>query len=176
MCACVNVTNIVIKSTLDSLKKNRSCAGLIFIYFYFRENPEHPQEIIFRDPESLERAQYDKKLDLTVIVHGWFGSSSSGSAKTIKSSLFHHNNKRHSNVIVLDWSEIAKDESYTSAPHHVPYVGEKLGELLNWLLPLTGGQWEKTHLIGYDLGAHIVGHAGRMTGSNVGRITGKFSF
>lgn len=143
------------------------------IYFYFRDNPESPQDIFLYDSESVERAQYDKSLPLTVIVHGWFGSSSTGSAKTIKSSFFHNNNKRSSNVLVLDWSGLAKDESYTSAPAKVPYVGQKLSEFLNWLLNITSGRWEKIHLIGYDLGAHVVGHAGRMTGGNIGRITGK---
>lgn len=67
------------------------------------------------------------------------------------------------------------DESYTSAPAKVPYVGQKLSELLKWLLKITDGWWEKIHLIGYDLGAHVVGHAGRMTDGNVGRITGKLT-
>lgn len=76
-------------------------------------------------------------------------------------------------MLVLDWSELAKDETYMSAPAKVPYVAERLREVLNWLLKYTGGRWDKIHLIGYDLGAHIVGYAGRMTGGNVGRITGK---
>lgn len=142
-------------------------------YFHFRENPESPQDINIYDPESLESAQYDLDLPLTIIVHGWFGSSSTGSAKTIKNSYFHHNNKRNSNVLVLDWSDLAKDEAYMSAPAKVPYVGQKLSEFLNWVLKITGGRWDKIHLIGYDLGAHIVGHAGRMTDGIVGRITGK---
>lgn len=140
---------------------------------YFRENSESPQDIFLHDAESVERARYDKNRPLAVIVHGWLGSSSTGSAKTIKNSFFHNKNKRSWNVLVLDWSGIANDQSYTSAPAKVPYVGKKLSEFLNWLLKIIGGRWEKIHLIGYDLGAHIVGHAGRMTGGNIGRITGE---
>lgn len=145
------------------------------VIFCFRENPELAKNIILHDPDSLEVARYNPNLPLAVIVHGWFGSSSTGSAKTIKNSFFRNKNKRNWNVVVLDWSGLASDESYTIAPAKVPYVGQKLSEFLNWLLRITDGSWEKVHLIGYDLGAHIVGHAGRITGGNVGRITGKLS-
>lgn len=143
------------------------------LFINFRENHDAPIEIFMNDTESLTSGQYDKNLPLAVIVHGWFGSATTGSARTIRTSFFRQNKKKSSNVIVLDWSSLASDETYISAPKNVPHVGQQLSEFLTWLLKITSGKWEKVHLIGYDLGAHIVGHAGRLAGSVVGRITGK---
>ncbi|GBP88674.1 Hepatic triacylglycerol lipase [Eumeta japonica] len=75
------------------------------------------------------------------------------------------------NVIVLDWRGIA-NSGYWTAVRGVPNVGEHLGDFLTWLVNLTGSNWNNIHLIGFSLGAHVVGNAGRRTGSRPTRITG----
>lgn len=75
------------------------------------------------------------------------------------------------NVIVVDWNELASG-LYTLAVWGVPSVGEFLGNFLIWLIDTAGGDWDNVHLIGFSLGAHVVGNAGRTIGGLAARVTG----
>lgn len=75
------------------------------------------------------------------------------------------------NVIVVDWGVLASG-SYNAAVAGVPSVGNSLGDFLIWLRQLTGVSWNNVHLVGFSLGAHIVGNAGRRAGGLPGRVTG----
>lgn len=79
------------------------------------------------------------------------------------------------NVIVLDWRALA-NSLYVTAANGVPGVGQFLGNFLTWLVNTTGTNWNNVHLIGFSLGAHVVGNAGIQTGSRPARVTGKLSF
>lgn len=76
------------------------------------------------------------------------------------------------NVIVLDWSVFAS-QSYSVAAGAVPSVGTYLGDLINNLVTAGVVNLETLHLVGFDLGAHVVGFAGRRVNGTVARITGK---
>lgn len=78
------------------------------------------------------------------------------------------------NVIVLDWHRLA-NRNYITARNGVPGAGRGLGQFINWLASL-GVSYDSMHLVGFSLGAHLVGNAGRETGSKVRRITGKGHF
>lgn len=52
-------------------------------------------------------------------------------------------------------------------------MGEYLGNFIIWLMKVTRGRLSDVNLIGYSLGAHVVGVAGTTTGGRVGRITGE---
>lgn len=76
------------------------------------------------------------------------------------------------NVIVVDWAALA-NSAYNTAAAGVPGVGQFLGNFLIWLFNTAGGNWNQVHLVGFSLGAHVVGNAGRTTGARPSRITGK---
>lgn len=81
----------------------------------------------------------------------------------------------NTNVIVVDWSNLA-DKWYGTSAAGVPDVGVHLGNFLEWLISTHGGDWNQVQLVGFSLGAHIVGNAGRTTGGKPARITGKLYF
>lgn len=72
----------------------------------------------------------------------------------------------------MDWSRLASS-GYITAVAGVPAVGRGLGQFLNFLNGFTGVSFKNMHLIGFSLGAHIVGIAGRELNGAVARITGK---
>lgn len=76
------------------------------------------------------------------------------------------------NVIVVDWSALAR-QGYNTAVNGVPSVGQHLGNFLVWLINNGGGNWNNVHLVGFSLGAHVVGIAGRQAGGRPSRVTGK---
>lgn len=75
------------------------------------------------------------------------------------------------NVIVVDWNRLA-NSLYNVAVRGVPDVGNHLGRFLIWLFNNAGGNWNQLHLVGFSLGAHIVGNAGRAIGGRASRVTG----
>lgn len=76
------------------------------------------------------------------------------------------------NVIVLDWRRLAIS-GYVTAVNGVPAVGRGLGQFLTFVSSVTGASINSMHLIGFSLGAHLVGNAGRELGGRAARVTGK---
>lgn len=76
------------------------------------------------------------------------------------------------NVIVMDWSVFA-GQSYSNAVGAVPSVGRSLADLVRELVNNSVVTLDTLHLIGFDLGAHVVGFTGRSLGGQVARITGE---
>lgn len=80
-------------------------------------------------------------------------------------------NKGETNVIVLDWRRLALSD-YVTAVLGVPAVGRGLGQFLRFVNQVTGAPFSSIHLVGFSLGAHLVGNAGRELGGAVARVTG----
>lgn len=80
------------------------------------------------------------------------------------------------NVIVLDWSQLALGINYNTAKTGTAAVGRNLGRFINWLVKIGYGHYNQMHLVGFSLGGHLVGNAGRETGGKIARITGKFNY
>lgn len=76
------------------------------------------------------------------------------------------------NIIVLDWSRLA-NKSYSSAKASTAAVGRGLGQFVNWLVSNFIFSYDRIHLVGFSLGGHLVGYAGRTAFGAVRRITGK---
>ena len=84
------------------------------------------------------------------------------------------------NIIVVDWEKDASS-SYSIASARVPFVARDLERfLLEQLYSVS--LLDKTHLVGFGLGAHVAGIAGRWTSQvdvnygRVQRITGNLYF
>lgn len=65
--------------------------------------------------------------------------------------------------------------SNNMAGEAVPSVADNVVELIKLLLAYAKIQKPKLHLVGFDLGAHVVGNIGRNI-KDVARITGKYKF
>lgn len=63
--------------------------------------------------------------------------------------------------------------SYALAISGLPNVGRGLGQFLAFLSSVTGASLQSMHLVGFSLGAHVVGNAGKELNGRVGRVTGK---
>ena len=75
-------------------------------------------------------------------------------------------------MIVMDWSGLA-GSGYITATIGAPAVGRGLGQFLAFLNRVSGVAYSNMHLIGFSLGAHIVGNAGREVGGRIARVTGE---
>lgn len=105
---------------------------------------------------------------LYVLVHGWISNGNCEMNQMLKSAILA---VQDANVIVVDW-RTAANSNYLTVANEMLSVGQFLGNFLIWLINNTEGNWNNLHLIGYSLGAHVVGIAGRTANARPARITG----
>ncbi|KAJ8736505.1 hypothetical protein PYW08_007161 [Mythimna loreyi] len=152
----------------EVLLKTRSGANNRYM-LYTRRNLHFPHDIIYGDVGSILASNYNPSQTLHVIVHGWEMTDLEAPLQArIRSTLLSH---QDCNVIVVNWYELASG-AHSTAAAAVPSVGEYLGDFLTWLVNLNIANWNQINLIGFGMGAHVVGHAGRLTGGRPARITG----
>ncbi len=76
------------------------------------------------------------------------------------------------NIISIDYESLASWDNYFIAAQNTVRVGQHLGQVLGVNLLVHGLKQDpkKIHLIGHSIGAHLVGHFGRVMAAAVGRI------
>lgn len=67
---------------------------------------------------------------------------------------------------MVDWETLAASPCYPEAVDYTEFVGQLTGYKIKEIRP------EKTHVIGYSLGAHVAGIAGQINAKKIARITG----
>ncbi|XP_047993366.1 pancreatic lipase-related protein 2-like [Leguminivora glycinivorella] len=138
------------------------------LYFLFtRLNPTTGQQLTM-DKDSILASNFNPSQPTVVVCHGYTQSLNSQINQLIRDAYLQIGDF---NVIILDWSHSAQG-IYTSAIASVPSVGQALGSMLLFIHAVTGTPLETIHVVGFSLGAHVAGTAGRTTGSRVGRVTG----
>jgi hypothetical protein len=135
-----------------------------------RKNPTVQYELITGNTANLGASNYDRTKPTKILAHGWQqnGYSSDTVIEMRKAMLDHED----CNFISVDWENLASNLNYfASAPNVVP-VGQLTAGLINFLIA-QGTSRNNLHLIGFSLGAHVVGNAGMgVTGGKLPRITG----
>ncbi|KAJ0175090.1 hypothetical protein K1T71_009231 [Dendrolimus kikuchii] len=145
----------------------RNPANNLYLLFT-RRNPDSAQTLIINDASSIKSSNFNRNHPTIVIVHGWLGNQNTGINPLIRDAYLA---KSDTNVIVLDWRRLALS-GYATAASGVPAVGRGLGQFIRFLIQVTGIRYSSIHLIGFSLGAHLVGNAGRELEGKVARVTG----
>ncbi|CAK1544562.1 unnamed protein product [Leptosia nina] len=157
-----------VSSPVDSNTLNAKNGANNAYWLFTRRNRDNPQLLVHGDANSISNSFYNPNLPLKVLVHGWTGGLHSRMVPKIKGAFL---DVADVNVILVDWNALA-GENYITASFGVPSVGQYLGRFLTWLINTRGGNWNTMHLVGYSLGAHVVGFAGRQEGGRARRVTG----
>ncbi|KAL0901743.1 hypothetical protein ABMA27_006921 [Loxostege sticticalis] len=137
-------------------------------WLFTRQNPTNRQVLTNNNANSVRNSNYRGNRGLVVIVHGWRNNGNTHMNPLIRDAFLA---VADVNVIVVDWSGLA-GQAYNTAANGVPDVGRHLGNFLTWLLRDFGGNWNNVHLVGFSLGAHVVGNAGRQAAGTPSRVTG----
>ncbi|XP_064071142.1 pancreatic lipase-related protein 2-like isoform X1 [Vanessa tameamea] len=137
-------------------------------WLFTRQNPTSRQVLVNGNINSVLNSNYRANRPTKVIVHGWNNNGNTQMNPLITSAFLA---VQDVNVIVVDWNQLANG-AYTTAVRGVPDVGRHLGNFLIWLFNNAGGNWNQLHLVGFSLGAHVVGNAGHTVGGRAVRITG----
>ncbi|XP_061681091.1 lipoprotein lipase [Syngnathoides biaculeatus] len=121
-------------------------------------------------PDTIHECEYDAQTQLFVIIHGWTvtGMFESWVPKLV-SALYER--VPDANVIVVDWLTRANRHYPTSAAY-TKLVGRDVAKFITWIQKELQLPWDRIHLLGYSLGAHVAGIAGDLTDHKISRITG----
>lgn len=119
---------------------------------------------------TIAECEFNPEEQTFVIIHGWTitGLFESWVPKLV-SALYKR--EPNANVIVVDWLTRAQ-QHYTTSAAYTKLVGRDVAKFVNWIQKELQYPWEKLHLLGYSLGAHVAGIAGALTENKVSRITG----
>lgn len=134
---------------------------------YTRGNPITAQILVPDNIESIRNSNYSSSKPTVFLVHGWVGSGENRMNKILTEAFLENDDV---NIIVLDWSKLA-NKGYTTAKAGVAAVGTALGQFINYLIANRLSSYRKMHLVGFSLGAHLVGNAGRKAKGSIARIT-----
>nr|XP_021186867.2 pancreatic lipase-related protein 2 [Helicoverpa armigera] len=134
---------------------------------YTRRNQIVSQTLVINDAASITRSNFNANRPTVVIAHGWLSNQYTSTNSIIRNAYLR---KSDVNVIVLDWRRLASSD-YVTAARGVPAVGRGLGQFLTFLNSVTGAAFSDMHIVGFSLGAHLVGNAGREIGGRAARIT-----
>ncbi|EDW81408.1 uncharacterized protein Dwil_GK12047 [Drosophila willistoni] len=133
-------------------------------YLYTNSNPLDGRKLN-RSIASFESSPFRKDKPTFFVIHGWAGSyDQSQNSNIIKAWL----GRGEFNVIAVDWPR-ARYTEYCGAYMAARGVGWYLGKMINFMAKYGFAGAANIHLIGFDLGAHIAGFAGKYIGE--GKIT-----
>ncbi|XP_015249924.1 lipoprotein lipase isoform X1 [Cyprinodon tularosa] len=121
-------------------------------------------------PETITECEFNAESQTFIVIHGWTvtGMFESWVPKLV-SALY--DRVPTANVIVVDWLTRASQHYPTSAAS-TKLVGRDVAKFVTWLQKELQLPWERIHLLGYSLGAHVAGIAGDLTDHKISRITG----
>ncbi|CAH0718260.1 unnamed protein product, partial [Brenthis ino] len=150
---------------LEEIQRNP--ADNVYLLFT-RRNPLIAQTLTINNANSVTSSNFNPRVPTIVIVHGWLSNRYTNPNPTVRRAYL---DKSDVNVIVMEWRRLAAS-TYPTAVAGVPAVGRGLGQFLTFLNSTTGAPFNTMHLIGFSLGAHVVGNAGRELGGRAARVTG----
>ncbi|XP_025208457.1 pancreatic triacylglycerol lipase-like [Melanaphis sacchari] len=167
-----NTTTIEDLTTIQVTDKD----GLQFFYLNSVLGRDNTIKIDFNNVSAINE-HWMKGLPLKVTTHGWKGSeqkSTDNKEETVYDINMAYVDLGGFNIITVDWKGMA------DSPYGFPMsaalalaVGSAVAVFLENVVNQTGIAPSDIHLIGHNLGVHVVGRCGfRFQKGKIGRITG----
>uniref|UniRef100_A0A1I8N6C4 Lipase domain-containing protein n=1 Tax=Musca domestica TaxID=7370 RepID=A0A1I8N6C4_MUSDO len=126
--------------------------------------PPLPSSSLLQEEHQQRHGIYTGRI---ILIHGWLGGSTAGLYNTLIPELLAAPNARH-NIITVDWGKGAIAD-YITASYRVKPVGKVLAKFIDFLHQESGMRFEDLQVIGFSMGAHVAGIAGKFL--QTGRLT-----
>lgn len=129
---------------------------VIFLLFT-RLNPLQPQRIVLNNAATLANSNFNAAHPTRYLIHGWNGHDDTAMNNQARPALLQRGNF---NVIVVDWG-LGAQANYVSARNRVGDAGAVVAQFIDWLNMVRGVPFASVSCIGFSLGAHVAGFAGK---------------
>lgn len=125
---------------------------------FTRNNPNVGHQIVLNNAATLANSHFNAAHPTRYLIHGWNGDHSAeinplGRNAYLARGLF--------NVIVVDWGAGAQTINYVAARNRVAETGLVVAQFIDWLNLVRGVPFPSVTLVGFSLGAHVAGFAGK---------------
>ncbi|XP_073819401.1 uncharacterized protein [Musca autumnalis] len=119
----------------------------------------HFEQLQLYNARALRQSHFNPFNPTRILIHGWLGGSTAGLYNTLIPELLSTPNMTY-NVITVDWGRGAIAD-YITASYRVKRVGKVLAKFIDFLHRESGMRFEDLQLIGFSMGAHVAGIAGK---------------
>ncbi|PBC28762.1 Phospholipase A1 [Apis cerana cerana] len=119
----------------------------------FTRNNRAGDRLVLNDMNSIKNSKLNSAKNTIIITHGWNSAGTTEACTLVR-------NVWDSNVIIVDWSTIAKN-IYSTAAKSVPNVANHVASFVNFLRTKFNLQTSKLTMVGHSLGAHIMSLAAK---------------
>ncbi|XP_046639786.1 lipase member H-like isoform X1 [Daphnia pulicaria] len=143
-------------------------ASQVHFLLWTRRNSFLFQELFINDVNVLAASSYVKTKPTKIYVHGFTENGQGDLSFRLRNRFLE---KEDINFIAVDWALLAAGPDYPRAAANTRLVGLLTGDFVNFLVS-QGTDLIKLHLIGFSMGAHVVGLAGHIANGVLPRITG----
>jgi len=145
---------------------------------YTRKNPKSAQILQYDNDETIKDSNFNSSLKTIFITHGWTGSCDSHTNHlSFNIQMYQEHrlailDKENANVICVDWAQGAS-KHYLQAASNTAMVGKQIALMIRAMEKSFGDDISsRIHLVGFSLGAHVMGMAGHYLRGKLHRITG----
>ncbi|XP_065073472.1 lipase member H-like [Ochlerotatus camptorhynchus] len=139
----------------------------ILFRLFTRGNPTQAQFLNINNPASITGSNFNPAHPTRFTIHGWNNDGSHWMNSGIRDELLAIGDF---NVITVDWGVAANNPNYISARNAVGPAGFGVGRLIDRLIETTGVSVNNINVIGFSLGAHVAGNAGKHHGGSINSI------
>lgn len=137
---------------------------------FTQKQPTEATQLLTNFYDSLRDSSFDPTKPTKLLVHGFLNGHDSFINERLRPAYLRNHDV---NVIVASWGSGAKTPCYMRAVEGLQKVGASIGEFLDFLLGDDSLAWKKLTIVGFSLGAHVAGFAGKhATMGRVGTIVG----
>ncbi|XP_055594604.1 pancreatic triacylglycerol lipase-like [Uranotaenia lowii] len=127
----------------------------IIYRLFTRSNPTNPQ--ILTNAASIQASNFNPAHPTRFTIHGWSNDGSHFMNADIRDAFLQRGDF---NVITVDWG-VGAQLSYIQARGNVGPAGAGVSGFIDILRGATGISRDSIYLIGFSLGAHVAGNAGK---------------
>ncbi|XP_052863800.1 pancreatic triacylglycerol lipase-like [Anopheles cruzii] len=139
----------------------------IIFRLFTRANPTQPQILQLNNAASISGSNFNAAHPTRFTIHGWNNDGSHFMNSQIRDAYFQVGDF---NIVTVDWGVGAINPNYITARNHVGGVGNTVSQLIDQLIAATGANPDNIYVIGYSLGAHAAGSAGKAQNGRIHSI------
>lgn len=154
----------------EEIETNFNAVRDMRFFLFTRSNPTQGHQIILNNAATLANSHFNAAHPTRFLIHGWNGNHNAAINPTGRDALLSRGNF---NVIVVDWGAGAQTANYVAARNRVGETGVVVASFMDWINQARGLNFATVSAIGFSLGAHVAGFAGkRVTRGRLASIIG----